>query len=161
MNTYPYSLNDYDFAQLSRNCRCAKEKQRYLILANAKDGRAHAVIADTFKVSLSTVNRTLKRFRVSGLDDLKDRPRSGAPRKLPDAQHPAVKDRILALQKARVGGRLTGYDIQALLAEEWQGNYGMSAVYSLLASLNLSWISCRSRHPKQDPQRQEAFKKLP
>lgn len=160
MKTTHYSLDDYDFAQLSRSCRGSKEKQRYLILANAKDGKTHAAIADTFKISRSTVNRTMKRFRETGVSDLKDRPRSGAPTKLTEAQRLAVKDRILTLQKARVGGRLTGYDIQALIAEEWQVHYCLSAVYELLATLNLSWISCRSRHPKQDPERQEAFKKL-
>jgi len=83
MNTHLYSLEDYNFAQLARHCHCAKEKQRYLILANAQDGKPLSSIADSFKVSLSTVNRTLRRFRESGISDLKDRPRSGAPTKLP------------------------------------------------------------------------------
>ena len=160
MNSIHYSLDDYDFAQLARNSHCVREKQRLLILANLKEGRRRADIADMLKTSLSSIKRTLKRFRESGPDDLKDRPRCGAPTKLNQAQHSAVKARILQLQKAREGGRLTGEDVRALLAEEWQVNYCLSAVYNLLHTLNLSWISCRSRHPKQDPQRQSDFKKL-
>ena len=160
MNDQQYSLDDCDFTQLARQSRCVKEKQRLLILANLKEGKRRRDIVDVFKTSLSSVNRTLKRFQTSGPTDLKDRPRSGAPTKLSKAQRLAVKDRILALQQTRAGGRLTGEDIQALLAEEWQANYCLSAVYNLLHTLNLSWISCRSRHPKQDPQRQADFKKL-
>ena len=160
MNSTHYSLDDYDFAQLARRSRCVKEKQRYLILANLKDGKRRPDIADALKTSLSSVSRTLKRFQESGTSDLTDRPRSGAPSKLSDEQRLAVKDRILKAQQARAGGRLTGEDIQLLLAQEWQVNYCLSAVYNLLHTLNLSWISCRSRHPEQDPQRQVDFKKL-
>ena len=160
MNFQEHHLNDYDFAKLARDSRCIKEKQRLLILANVQDGRRRSDIAETLKISLSSVNRTMKRFRESGLNDLKDRPRSGAPLKLSLEQRLAVKDRILVLQQARSGGRLTGEDVQTLLREEWQVSYCLSAVYNLLHALNLSWISCRSRHPKQDSQRQEDFKKL-
>lgn len=160
MNFQQHHLDDYDFALLARHSRCVKEKQRLLILANLKDGKRQSDIAETLKISLSSVGRTIGRFRESGLSDLKDRPRSGAPLKLSPEQRLAVKDRLLALQQARSGGRLTGEDIQVLLKKEWQVSYCLSAVYNLLHALNLSWISCRSRHPKQDPQRQEDFKKL-
>lgn len=160
MTSQQYFLNDYDFAQLARYSRCVKEKQRLLILANLKDGKRRSDIASTLKTSRSSIERTIGRFRQSGLDDLKDRARSGAPPKLDPAEHLAVKDRIQTLQAARSGGRLTGEDIQALLAQEWHVNYCLSAVYKLLHTLNLSWISCRSRHPKQDLTQQEDFKKL-
>lgn len=158
MNPKHYSLQDYRFVTLSKQSKDPKEKQRYLILANIKDGKEHPVIADTFKVSLSTVKRTLRRFRQSGVSDLKDRARSGAPSKLTEAQLLELKDIVLAQQQARAGGRLTGYDIQALLAEKYQVSYALSTTYTLLEKLNLSWISSRSRHPKQSQQLQTDLK---
>ena len=71
-----------------------------------------------------------------------------------------LKAAILEQQEQRLGGRMTGYDIQALIEERWEVAYGLSTVYTLLARLNLSWISSRSRHPKQNPEQQADFKKL-
>lgn len=159
MKDKKYALQDFDFVHLAKQSRDAKEKQRLLILANLQDGKTQAVIADTLKVSKDSVKRTLKRFKQSGVSDLKDRPRPGAPSKLEASQHEAVKAFILAQQQDRKGGRLTGYDIQALLEENWQVSYSLAAIYVLLNKLGLSWISSRSCHPKQDKQVQEAFKK--
>ena len=71
-----------------------------------------------------------------------------------------LKTVVLDTQAQRVGGRITGYDIQALIEDRWEVNYGLSTVYTLLAKLNLSWISSRSRHPKQSAEAQADFKKL-
>ena len=119
-----------------------------------------SVVADSFKISVPTVKRTLRRFKESGLSDLKDHPHPGAPAKLTGAQMLELKAMILEQQEQRAGGRITGYDIQALIQEKFQIPYGLSTIYTLLAKLNLSWISSRSRHPKQDPDAQADFKKL-
>jgi len=39
-------------------------------------------------------------------------------------------------------------------------NYQKSNVYKLLHALNFSWITTRSKHPKQNIEAQEAFKKF-
>ena len=160
MKNDAYQLEDYDFVKLSRQSKDPKEKQRLLVLANLQDGKMQSVVADSFKISVPTVKRTLRRFKDSGLSDLKDHPHPGVSAKLTDAQMLELKTMILEQQEQRVGGRITGYDIQALIAEKWQIPYGLSTVYTLLAKLNLSWISSRSRHPKQDPDAQADFKKL-
>lgn len=160
MKTNEYRLDDYDFVQLSRQSKDPKEKQRLLTLANLQDGKTQAVVADSLKISVPTVKRTLKRFRDSGLNDLKDHDHPGAPAKLTEAQMLELKTVVLDTQAQRVGGRITGYDIQALIEDRWEVNYGLSTVYTLLAKLNLSWISSRSRHPKQSAEAQADFKKL-
>lgn len=154
-----YSLEDFDFVALSKQSRDPKEKQRLLILANLQDGKKQVDIADMLKISVPTVKRTLRRFKESGLDDLSDRPRSGAPIKLPPSEHTAFKEHILQLQRELPGGRLTGYDVLDVLKKEWRVKCSLSTAYNLMHALNLSWISCRSRHPKQDEEVQEAFKK--
>jgi len=160
MKTDEYQLDDYDFVKLSRQSKDPKEKQRLLTLANLQDGKTQAAVADSLKISVPTVKRTLKRFRDSGLNDLKDHPHPGVSAKLTDAEMQELKAAILEQQAQRVGGRITGYDIQALIEERWAVAYGLSTVYTLLAKLNLSWISSRSRHPKQSAEKQADFKKL-
>jgi len=94
MKTYNYSLDDYDFASLARQSRDSKEKQRYLILLNLQSGKKRSLIADILNVSEPTIKRTLKRFRETGAENMKDRPRSGAPSKLSRDQFEAVKTHL-------------------------------------------------------------------
>lgn len=160
MTPYKYPLDDFDFVTLAKQSRDTKEKERLLVLANIQDGKRQEDIAHMFKISIATVKRTLQRFKKSGTDDLRDRPRSGAPLKLPASKHAAFKEYILKVQDELSGGRITGYDIQDILSEKWGVECSLSTVYSLLHSLNLAWISCRSQHPKQnDRQVLEDFKK--
>lgn len=157
---FNYSIEEFDFVLLSKQSGNPKEKQRFLILANLQDGKKQADIADMFKISLSTVKRTVRRFKEHGPCGLNDRPRSGAPVKLPYSEHEDFKAYILHLQQEMPGGRLTGYDVQEILLNERDTACSLSAVYNLMHRLNLSWISCRSRRPEQDEQVQEDFKKL-
>ena len=160
MKNDEYRLDDYDFVKLSRQSKDPKEKQRLLSLANLQDGKTQSAVADCLKISVPTVKRTLKRFRESGLNDLKDHAHPGVSAKLTDTEMLELKAAILEQQAQRAGGRITGYDIQALIEERWAVAYGLSTVYTLLAKLNLSWISSRSRHPKQSAEKQADFKKL-
>ncbi|XOF33581.1 MAG: helix-turn-helix domain-containing protein [Candidatus Electrothrix sp. YB6] len=159
MTPYKYPLEEFDFVALAKQSRDSKEKARLLILANLQDGKGQEVIADMFKIDVSTVKRTLRNFKISGIGDLCDRYRSGAPRKLAKSEHPAVKEYIIQMQENLPGGRITGYDVQQVLLEKWGVVYSLTTVYGLMHSMNLSWITSRSRHPKQDKEVQESFKK--
>ena len=159
MIPYKYPLEDFDFVTLSKQSRNPREKQRLLILANLQDGKKQADIADMLKVSVPTIKRTLRRFKEFGVDELNDRPRSGAPTKLPASEYVAVKKYILQLQRELPGGRITGYDVHEILEKKWNVKCSLSTTYHLMHMLNLSWISCRSQHPDQDKQAQEDFKK--
>ncbi len=70
-----------------------------------------------------------------------------------------LKEAILEQQALCAGGRMTSYDIQAYIEKRWAVSDGLSTVYTLLAKLNLSWISSRSRHPKHSVEKQADFKK--
>ena len=54
--------------------------------------------------------------------------------------------------------RRLGTDIQTYIEREFGVAYELSNVYRLLRELGFSWITSRSRHPKQDGQVQEALK---
>lgn len=130
-----------------------------MVLANLKDGTEQVQIAKALKISESTVKRTYKRFKESGLKGLHDRPKSGAKYKLPKSEHDAFKNYILEQQKLRGGGRLTGSDIQDILKTKYNAVYSIQGVYRLLHHLGFSWISSRSLHPKYDEKAQETYKK--
>ena len=58
-----------------------------------------------------------------------------------------------------IGGRLIGEDIRSILKEKFNVVYTLNGTYDLLKGLNMVWISSRSRHPKQDDEIQETYKK--
>ena len=88
-----------------------------------------------------------------------DKPRQGRPPLLDSAYHEALTNSILKAHDSPWGGRLTGQDIVILLKDKWGVSYSVSGVYELLKSLGIVWISSRSKHPKQNQERQNEFKK--
>ena len=91
---------------------------------------------------------------------MQDKARSGRARLLNSSKHEALKEKIEASQSALPGGRLRGEDIIDLIQKEWGVTYSLSGIYYLMKDIGMSWISTRSRHPKQDEQAQADFKKL-
>ena len=59
------------------------------------------------------------------------------------------------------GGRLTGEDVVHYIYTEFGVQYHLHHAYKILKQLGFSWITSRSKHPKQSIQDQESFKKLP
>lgn len=131
-----------------------------MILAYLKDGKSQAETARLLFISTQKVSAWLKRFREEGLDGLQDKARSGRPRILDSGHHEALKKKIEDSPSALSGGRLRGEDIIRLIKEEGGVTYSLSGLYYLLHDIGMSWISTRSKHPKQDDEAQEHFKKL-
>lgn len=134
--------------------------QRLMILAYLKEGKSQAETARLLYISTQKVSAWLKRFRQEGIEGLQDKERSGRPRLLDRCHHEALKKKIGDAQSALPGGRLRGVDIIRLIKEEWGATYSLSGLYYLLNDIGMSWISARSKHPKQDDGAQEYFKKL-
>ena len=57
------------------------------------------------------------------------------------------------------GGRLQGADIKEYIELTFNVTYQKTNIYHLLQQLNLSWITTRSKHPKQSEEAQDSFKK--
>jgi len=128
-------------------------------MLHLQQGRSYANISLFLCVHEATVKGWLARFKVLGLDGLRESTRSGAKRKLSANQEKAFKDAVITLQEERLGGRITGHDIRQLLDEQFQVKCCLNSVYNLLARLNIVWITVRSKHPKQDQATQDGFKK--
>ncbi|MFT6920773.1 MAG: hypothetical protein ACJA2G_003426 [Cognaticolwellia sp.] len=58
------------------------------------------------------------------------------------------------------GGRLKAQTLVAYITQEFKVDYSIDNIYRLLHQLGFSWITSRSRHPKQSDEVQEAFKKF-
>ena len=91
-----------------------------------------------------------------GLAGLNAKPRSGRPPKLTQNQLAQVKSYVVDNAIKPQGGRLQGKDIQDYIEATFGVTYQKTNVYHLLHKLNLSWITTRSKHPKQSIEAQES-----
>jgi transposase len=154
-----YSLADYDFSSLSKSASNKNIYQRLMILAYLKEGNTQVKTAKLLYISAQKVSAWFKRFTEEGLDGLEDKPRSGRPRILDACQHDLLKEKIEKAQSELSGGRIRGKDILQLIKDEWGVEYTLNGLYALLNNIGMSWISARSKHPKQDEEAQITFKK--
>jgi len=134
--------------------------QRLMILAHLKEGKSQVETAELLYISSQKVSAWFKRFSEEGIEGLQDKTRSGRPRLLASDHHKVLKQKIEDAQSALPGGRLRGEDIIQLIKKEWGATYSLSGLYYLLNDIGMSWISTRSKHPKQNEEAQEHFKKL-
>ena len=155
-----HQLDDYDFATLAKAERSKKVYQRLMILAYLKRGLSKADISRLLFISTDQIYAWLKSYKKKSIEGLKDKARSGRPRLLDSSNHDALKEKIEESQTTLPGGRLRGEDIIQLIKDEWGVTYTLSGIYYLMKDIGMSWISTRSRHPKQDEVTQEQFKKL-
>ncbi|WP_404936157.1 helix-turn-helix domain-containing protein, partial [Pseudoalteromonas sp. SR41-6] len=54
-----------------------------------------------------------------------------------------------------------GEDIAQYIYDQFNIRYHTDHIYKLLKKRGFSWITSRSKHPKQSKESQEAFKKVP
>lgn len=154
------SLKNTDFKTLSNKQKSIQMKMRLLALAHFKEGHSRTEIAKYLKVSRTSVNKWVRIFLEEGLDGLQERPRTGRPAFLTPVQQKQLANYIELRAKSREGGRLTGADIHTYIMKEFGKTYHPDSIYYLLKHLGFSWITSRSRHPKQSDKIQEDFKKI-
>lgn len=63
------------------------------------------------------------------------------------------------LQKSRKGGRIRCQDIVDFVFLKYGIQYSPSSMYHILHRIGFSWITSRSKHPQNNPETMEAFKK--
>ena len=150
-----------DFMALAKAETNARKRMRFLALAHFQEGHSRTDIARFLKVSRTSVNKWVSNFLLHGVAGLDSVRPPGRPAKLGAEQLSQLSEYIDQQSRLAIGGRLQGTDIQTYIEREFGVAYELSNVYRLLRELGFSWITSRSRHPKQDGQVQEAFKKLP
>lgn len=155
-----HSIKDTDFKSLISKEKNARMRIRLIALGHIHDGSNRAQTAKFLRVSRGTVNKWVQRFIDDGIDGLKEKPRSGRPSSLSKEQLLQLKEYVIANSIKSTGGRLKGGLLVDYIYEEFGVLYSLDNVYRLLHQLGFSWITSRSKHPKQDQKSQEAFKKI-
>jgi transposase len=99
-------------------------------------------------------------FIPNGLAGLETKPSPGRPSKLTSVESEKVSAFIAENSRSSKGGRLIATDIQRYIEHNFDVQYQPSNIYRLLHELGFSWITSRSKHPKQSQAAQDEFKKL-
>ena len=138
-----------DFKPLIAKETNGRMRVRLMALSHIKEGANNAQTARNLHISRRIVNDWLKSFYAQGLEGLKEKPRSGSPSRFNEAQLAQLSEFIRNNSIKESGGRLNAKALVNYIAQEFKLNYGISNVYRLLRQLGFSWITSRSRHPKQ------------
>jgi transposase len=154
-------LKDIDFPSLIAKQQNGRMRIRLMALSHIKNGANRTQTAKYLQVSRRMVNEWVKRFNEEGLDGLKEKPRSGRPPALSTAQLKKLKAYVVSHAIKPDGGRLKGTLVIAYVEQEFGVSYSPTNIYRLLHQLDFSWITSRSKHPKQSQDAQDEFKKIP
>ena len=117
-------------------------------------------IAKRLNVARSSVNLWVSQYLSEGLSGLDNKRGAGRPRKLTKIQREQLHQYIMRCSQSTQGGRLTGADVGRYIMDNFQVEYNTGHVYKIMKQLGFSWITTRSKHPKQSDEAQEAFKKV-
>lgn len=139
----------------------ARLKDRYKVIVKFFELDSRVKTAKALNISRRLVNEWVSSYLKGGFDALAIKKQSGRPSRLSCTQKERLKQYITDNSIKTAGGRLMGHDVKAYIESEFGVIYQRSNIYTLLHELNLSWISSRSRHPKQNKETQEEFKKFP
>ena len=153
---------DASASRLREQARVEKDSRavrRALAIAMVLEGASRTAAASAMGMDRQALRDAVHRFNAEGWDGLYDRPRSGRPPKLTPEQRAQLKAKILdgpPLDSNQSEYRIR--HIMELAQRDFEVSYTPSGLRTVLKRLNLSWMTCRPRHPKTDIQAQEAFK---
>ena len=153
-------LEQIDFKALIAKETNGRMRVRLMALSHIKEGANKAQTARNLQISRRSVNDWVKRFYENGLDGLKEKYRPGRPCALNDSQLTQLGEYVRNNSIKENGGRLKAETLATYIAREFKVEYTIFNVYRLLHQLGFSWITSRSRHPKQSDKIQEDFKKI-
>ncbi len=148
-----------ELLSLSKLEKDPNKRMRLLAVSLFLENQNRAQIARQLKVSRGSVNKWVSNYLMSGMAGLEDKPRHGRRSFLTPEQQDKLASYIHQQSQSDIGGRLTGEQIKHYIVEQFNVDYHPNHVYKLLAGLGFSWITSRSKHPKQSKAAQNEFKK--
>jgi transposase len=152
-------LSGPDFLKLYRCESNARGKVRLLALYHLQQGKQIKEVSQILCVTRKTIYSWLLWYQSCGIDRLLAQPKGRGCKKKVQLPKAEVQSAIEKLQEDRAGGRIIGDDIIEWIYKTYGFRYSKGHIYNLLNSLGLSWITSRSKHPKQIIEVQEMFKK--
>lgn len=153
-------LSANQLKQLAQAEKDAQTKIRYLALYHFKLGKTRTAIAKSLGASRTSVNKWVSDYLNEGIGGLKTKKSPGRP---PSLSKQAKQQLARYIERHSVnpdGGRLIAEDIRLYIHQHFEVEYQLSNIYRLLKEMGFSWITSRSRHPKQSQASQDVFKKV-
>ncbi len=139
----------------------ASLKLRYLSVQQFNQGNSRASIARSLNVSRRLVNQWIATYLSEDFEGLSLKLATGRPPLLNKEQKQQLKAYVISHAVKAQGGRLMGKDIVKYIQETYGITYHVRNIYRLMKELGIVWITSRSKHPNQDLDAQEDFKKFP
>mgnify|MGYP000265039919 FL=1 len=155
----PLDFDKYDYAGLSKKESNHKNKIRLLAMSNIKDGMSLQDTGKVLKTPWKTIQTWLQNFRKYGISSLYVKTTKYKPPKITEEVKVWISNFMKTLYSNQVGGSITGKQLLCLVKQHFAIECCLQTIYNTLHSLNLSWISCRSKHPRSDIEVQELYKK--
>ncbi|MFT6898761.1 MAG: transposase [Paraglaciecola sp.] len=150
---------EQELKALSNKVKDHRMRMRFLAVAHFKAGKNRSKVARMLNVSRRMVNDWVANYLKGGISALESKKPSGRPSRLTDQQKEALAHYIEQQSLSSKGGRLNGEMLQSYIQQTFAVNYHQNSIYNLLKSMNITWTTSRSKHPKQDSESQEDFKK--
>lgn len=155
---------DYSSVELRRLARLSKDARqssRLLSLAAVLDGMSRADAARIGGMDRQTLRDWVHRFNEAGPDGLLDSWSSGPVSRLSPEQLAELADIVETGPDPAVDGlvRWRRVDLQQIIQHRFGVDYHERHVSTLLKKLGFSHMSARPRHPAQDAEIVEAYKK--
>lgn len=156
--------SDYDATTVRDAARAAgdaAQARRLLAIAAVYDGMSRADAAKLGGMDRQTLRDWVHRFNAQGPDGLINRKAPGAARKLTPEQLTQLAEVVETGPDPAKDGivRWRRVDLQSVIQRRFSVSYHERSVSRLLHQLGFSHISPRPRHPEQDAEAIEAFKK--
>lgn len=156
--------DDYDSVELRRLAKASRDPRqvrRLLALASVYDGMSRSAAAKVGGMERQTLRDWAHRFNEEGPDGVKNRSGAGRRRLLTAEQMRELSAIVETGPDPETDGvvRWRRIDLTRVIEERFGVTYQERTISDLLAALSFSHISARPRHPKQDEQGIEAFKK--
>lgn len=150
-----------DLRRLAAASKDANQSRRLLSLAAVRDGMNRAEAAKIGGMDRQTLRDWVHRFNERGPDGLKDNWRRDVPSRLSAAQFERLSTLVETGPDRAVHGvvRWRRADLKRVIAKEFGVDYHERSVGRLLKQLGFSHMSARPRHPLQDGETIQAFKK--
>ena len=155
----PTDFHKYNYVDLYKKESNSRNKIRLLAMSHIKAGLSLQETGKAIKTPWITVQGWLKNFRKEGIEGLHIKTTKYKPSKITNEIKNWISDFFKTLYSGEVGGTITGKQLLSLVKEKFDIKCCLQTIYNTLHRLDLSWISCRSKHPKSDAEVQELYKK--
>ena len=150
-----------ELRELARQTHDAKQARRLLALAGVRDGLSRSEAARIGAMDAQALRRWVVVFNADGPDGLVNTPPPGRPPKLSEAQKQEIARLVDAGPDPERDGvvRWRCVDLQQIIHQRYGIELAENSIGRLLKELGFAHVSARARHPRQDPEAVEVFKK--